>query len=123
MALILIIDDSPFQRALMRDVAQAEGYKVVEARDGSEGLQMINSHTPDCILTDLLMPKMGGIELLKTINEKGCKIPAIVVTANIQRRVRKQCMELGAWGFIEKPINGDELKNTIIKVLETKEEI
>lgn len=121
MAVILIIDDSASYRERIGTLVHREGYEVLKARDGLEGLQMITSHTPDCIIMDLLMPKMGGMELLKVMNEKGCNIPVIVITANIQGGVREQCLGLGAWGFIEKPPKRNELKSAIIKALDTKE--
>lgn len=63
MALILVLDDSPLFRAVISKVVLEEGYEVLEARNGFEGLQMITSHKPDCILLDLLMPVMGGIRI------------------------------------------------------------
>ncbi len=123
MALILVLDDSPLFRAVISKVVQEEDYEVLEARNGFEGLQMITSHKPDCILLDLLMPVMGGIEFLKAFRDKGYNIPIIVITTETEASIRKQCLELGAAGFINKPIDGNELKAEIKKVLVNKEEI
>lgn len=121
MALILIMDDSFFHRAFIREVVQEEGYEFIEAKDGIEGLQTITSQPPDCILMDLLMPKMNGLEFLKIIRDRGYNIPIIVLTADIQSRVRKQCMELGANGFIEKPPDRNELIKEIKKAFDSGE--
>lgn len=110
-----------FHRAFIREVVQEEGYEFIEAKDGIEGLQTITSQPPDCILMDLLMPKMNGLEFLKIIRDRGYNIPIIVLTADIQSRVRKQCMELGANGFIEKPPDRNELIKEIKKAFDSGE--
>lgn len=118
MALILIVDDSSFQRTLIRDAIQPEGFKIIEANGGAKALKMIASDKPDCIVMDLLMPEMNGTELLKIISDKWCKLPIIVLTSDSRENSRERCLELGARGFMNKPLNKDELKKTIKKALE-----
>lgn len=113
MGLILIVDDAAFSRRMIRKALQADGYDILEATNGREGLEIARTHNPDLILTDLLMPDMNGFELLKTLTELGLNIPTIIITADIQESSRQQGLELGAAGFINKPPSSAELSNTI----------
>ncbi len=117
MALILIIDDSSFTRKRLANMIKAEGYETLEASDGRQGLEMTAAHSPDCIVIDLIMPEMDGLELLEVLNNQGSKIPRIVVTADIQETVRKECLERGALAVLNKPPKQDELQNTLAKAL------
>jgi len=117
MALILIIDDSSFQREVLRQVLHAAGYETIEASDGQEGLGKIVKHKPDCILTDLLMPTMGGLELLEILGEQGSATPVIIVTSNIQESVRRRCLELGAAAVVNKPVSQEELLPALEKAM------
>lgn len=118
MALILIIDDSSFQRNVIGQVVREAGYETLEASDGQEGLEKITVHQPDCILTDLLMPTMGGLELLESLHEQGTTIPVIIITSNVQESVRQRCLELGAAGVVSKPIDREGLISAIKEALE-----
>ena len=121
MASILIIDDSSFMRRGIRRIVIAEGHQITEADNGREGLNALVTHTPDCILMDLIMPEMGGLEVLKTLQEQGSNIPVIMLTADIQKSSRQKCLNLGAAAFLTKPINEDELRSTLKKTLSTAE--
>ena len=123
MALILIVDDSSTMRKAIRKIVKAEGHDTLEAPDGREGLEIAATHAPDCILLDLIMPEVDGLEVLKALRERGSKIPVVVLTADIQEIVRKECLELGATAFINKPLIGNKLLDTIQKALGFKEEV
>ena len=120
MAQILIIEDSTYQRSKICRVLQTEGYELLEAANGHEGLKMTVINTPDCILLDLVMPEMGGVEVLQVLHDQGTNIPVIVLTADIQETTRQQCLELGAMAFINKPVQQDKLRNAIAKALGSK---
>lgn len=122
MATILIVDDAAFSRRMVRKALQADGYEMLEAGNGREGLEIVSTHSPDCILTDLLMPEMDGFTFLKALQEQGLKTPAIVISADIQESARSLGFELGAAGFINKPVKEDELRNTVRKVLGFKQD-
>lgn len=113
MALILIVDDAAFSRRMIRKALQTDGYEILEATNGREGLEMASTHTPDLILTDLLMPDLHGFELLQAIQQQGLKIPTIIISADIQESSRQQGLQLGAAGFINKPPKAEELRNTV----------
>ena len=117
MALILIIDDSSFTRKRIASMVKAEGYETLEASDGRQGLEMTAAYSPDCIVVDLIMPEMDGLEFLEVLNNQGSNIPRIVVTADIQETVRHDCFERGAIAVLNKPPKKDELQMTLAKAL------
>ena len=122
MALILIIDDSAFQRRLMRKLIELQGHKVIEATNGQEGLEVITARSPDCIFLDLIMPEYNGFELLETLQKKNIGIPTVVVTADVQTSTHKQCLELGATAIINKPVDGDTLYQILSNVIDSRQE-
>jgi len=117
MALILIIDDSSYQRRLVRKFVETQGHEVIEATNGHEGMEMMRAHTPDCVLLDLIMPETNGFELLATLQKQKSTTPAIVITADVQTSTYKQCLELGAAAVVNKPVEYQLLSNTINRVL------
>jgi CheY-like chemotaxis protein len=117
---ILVIDDSLFARLNICDILKEGGHETVEAENGNEGLKKVIDENPDCALTDLLMPEMDGIAFLKVLREKGLNLPVIVLSADIQETKRKQCLELGAAGFISKPLQKDEILGMIARILNHK---
>jgi len=122
MALFLIVDDSVIIRKGVRNILVAEGYETIEAENGNEALKMLTDHTPDCIILDLIMSEMGGIEVLKALNKKKSKIPVIILTADIQDVVREECLELGAVAFLNKPPLNKEILGAINIAIGKKQE-
>lgn len=104
MAQILVIDDSIYQRGQIRRALEPEGHELLEATNGREGLEMVDTSRPDCILLDLIMPETSGLEVLQILHDQRSNVPVIVLTADIQERTRQQCLELGATAFINKPL-------------------
>ncbi len=117
MAKVLVIDDSGFQRKWITRALVDLGHETVEAGNGFEGLKAAGEEHPDCITVDLNMPEMDGITFLGSLNAGEHDIPVIVITANIQADARKQCEELGAAAFLNKPFKPDELKKIIDRCL------
>lgn len=117
MARILSIEDSIYQRTKIARVLETEGYLVLQAADGVEGLMMAASSDPDCILCDLIMPQMNGLELLQQLHDKSLKIPVIILTADIQNTTREECLALGAVDFLNKPLKPEELLTAVRRVL------
>ncbi len=120
MALILVIDDSAYMRSKISDFLRKEDHDVLEAGDGMAGLKMAYSRRPDCVILDIIMPEIDGIKILKTLHGQGSPTPVIVVTADIQTSVRKQCLALGAAALLNKPPQERELLNAIREVLSTR---
>ena len=125
MAKILIIDDSLFQRRNIRKSLKAEGYDLQEATTGREGLEMIPTFAPDCIVLDILMPEVDGLSFLRTLQAQGNTTPVIVLTADIQNTTRQECLKLGAKEVLHKPLtrlDAEKLRAIIITILDSVEE-
>lgn len=120
MATILVIDDAALSRQVLRKILQTAGYTIWEAKNGLEALEILEKEQqkPDCILVDILMPEMGGIEFLTIMRQQEVKIPTIVITADIQETTRIQCLQLGAMTVMHKLVKPDELRDWIKKALE-----
>lgn len=114
---ILIVDDSMFQRRNIGSVLTDAGFAVTEAENGRDGLKKVFAHLPDIILTDLLMPEMDGIQFLAALRENKVNIPVFVLTSDIQENTRTKCLELGAAGFLSKPLKKTELLDAIGKAI------
>jgi len=121
MSLVLIIDDAAFSRRMIRKFLQVDGYEILEASNGREGLDIVHSHQPNCVLADLLMPDMNGFEFLQALQDEGLKIPTIIISADIQEGARNQSYNLGAVNFINKPPKEQELRQVVQQAINTKE--
>ena len=107
-ALVLLVEDEKGIRNFISTVLDVNNYRVVEARDGKEALELFTSRCPDLILLDLGLPDMDGIEVLKTI--RGWSgIPIIVVSARGHEREKVEALDLGADDYITKPFLAQEL--------------
>jgi two-component system cell cycle response regulator DivK len=108
---ILYIEDDQPNRVLVRRVLEAEGYRVVEAGSGKEGLDMARAKRPELILVDINMPDMDGYEVtarLRSMPELG-PVPIIAVTAHVMKGDREKTLAAGCSGYIQKPIDVDLL--------------
>lgn len=122
MTTVLVVDDSSFQRRKICTALEANGYVVQAASDGQECLAIVGSAPPDCIVLDLLMPEMGGIEVLEIMRKRDLHIPVIVHTADIQDTTRQHCLDLGAIAFINKPFRAEELLSALGRLSDTEGE-
>ena len=116
---ILYIEDNPGNRMLIRRILEAEGYHVVEAADGYEGLEKASKIKPDLILMDINLPGIDGYELtgrLKKI-ESLAHVPVIAMTANVMRGDREKTLAAGCDGYIQKPVDVDQLPLEIARFL------
>ncbi|MBI5815002.1 MAG: response regulator [Nitrospinae bacterium] len=110
MGKILICDDSAYQRSILRKYMEEDGHAVTEAMTGKEAVEKASSPGHDLMLLDLLMPDMSGLQVLEALAAKGVKMPVVVVSADIQETVKKNCMNQGAVGFVNKPVKGASLE-------------
>jgi len=118
MSTILVVDDKDMLRDSVAVTLQRAGFTVVGASDGASALSMIASRRPDCIVTDLKMPGLSGIELIEKIRELDDELPIVLMTAfgTIETAVR--AMKIGAFDYITKPFEGDELLVAVKRALE-----
>lgn len=117
MVTILLIEDSAFQRKIISSIVKGFGYDIITADNGHEGIERILNDKPAIILSDLLMPEYDGTWVLEQMKSKGIKIPVIIVTSDVQTSTKDHCMSLGAFGYLNKPIQKDLLKSEIGKAL------
>lgn len=113
MPLLLIADDSMFQRFQATKAAKEAGFTVIEARDGEECLRLAREHRPKALLLDLNMPDPGGIAVMEILSRELPDIVIVVVTADIQETTRKRCLELGARYFLNKPVDPAALRKVL----------
>ncbi|HEY6352113.1 MAG TPA: response regulator transcription factor [Candidatus Angelobacter sp.] len=117
MTKILIVEDEPNMVAGLRDNFEFEGYQVVSAADGSEGLERALSDSPDLVLLDVMMPRMSGLEVCKQLKAKRPSMPIIMLTARGQEVDKVVGLELGADDYVTKPFSIRELMARVKAVL------
>lgn len=119
MAKILIVDDEKALRQAIAQILRSEGYEVVEAADGEQGLKLLQDAAtrPDLVFLDLKMPKTQGMTVLKQLDQKLFDLPVIVMTAYGTSRTAIEAMQLGAYDYLTKPFDLDELVNLTAKAL------
>jgi DNA-binding NtrC family response regulator len=117
---ILIVDDDPGGRTTLAELLRDEGYSVETAADGFKALPKLEEQAPDLLLTDLHMPGMDGIELMKRAWEDDPERAVVMMTADGSVETAVAAMRLGAADYLRKPINFDELTVVIDRVLERR---
>ncbi len=106
---LLIVDDDPEMRDLLRKVLEKEGYRVSVAADGHEAAALAGGGRFDLVITDMLMPRDGGLELLDFLRRSHPGVPVIIVTAFGDWQSYSKALQLGAAAFISKPLKMAEL--------------
>ena len=114
---ILVVDDEEAICAVMQELLQRKGYNVLIALDGDKALEILGSNNVTAVISDIVMPGMGGKDLLTAINAKYPQIPVIMMTGYGDAFSIKQVMALGADEYITKPFKGDEVSMIIERVL------
>ncbi len=117
---ILAVDDEPSMRRLLEISLRQAGYKPVLAADGKEALNIIKNQTIDLVVSDLHMPSMNGLELLKNIRLENDALPFIMVTAQGEIKTAVEAMKLGANDYILRPFDLETLEIAIAKALSVK---
>lgn len=113
---VLVIDDKKELRVLVKSYLDQEGFRVVTAADGQEGLFVARHEKPDLILLDLLMPNMGGYDFLSA-HRKEADTPVIILTAKLDESDKVLGLELGADDYVTKPFSMRELTARVRAVL------
>src|SRR5579859_5213820 len=115
---ILVVDDERLVRWSLRQKCEEWGYQVVEAAAGDPGLRLAQHESPDLILLDVRMPDISGIQVLEQIKKAPDAPPVIMITADPQLDDVKSALKLGAYDFVGKPLDFEELRVTIQNALE-----
>src|SRR3954470_12655086 len=103
---VLLVEDAPFLRYAFGRLLRLHGFEVLEANDGLEALQHVNDFQPDLVVTDLMMPVMDGVELIRRLREdpRTAELPILAMTADATEAAEKRARQAGAADFITKPV-------------------
>jgi DNA-binding NtrC family response regulator len=111
---ILVIDDDPAVRASLRMILEYEGYQIVSATTGREGLDLVQGATPDLVLLDVDMPGIDGLAVLRKLNSAHASLPVVMISAHGTTSIAREALRCGAVDFLEKPFEStDGLLTTI----------
>lgn len=119
MATILTVDDSPSIRQMIKVVLGPMGHNVVEAGDGAQGLEKAKANRPDMVITDLNMPVMNGLDLIKALRAMPTLtgMPIVFLTTESNDALKQEAKKAGATGWITKPFNQDQLTAVVNKLV------
>ncbi len=117
---ILIIDDEKSQRDILQGYLAKKGYKVFTAESGSQGIKIINENLVDIVFSDFKMPEMTGLEILAKVSQINPEISFVIITAYGTVENAVNAMHLGAYDYLSKPVNLDELDLLIARIIEHK---
>jgi two-component system, NtrC family, response regulator HydG len=118
MATILVVDDKDMMRDSLSLALARAGHKAVTTGDSSEAAALVRQHRPACVITDLKMPKMDGIELLQKIRAEQPDLPVVLMTAFATISTAVQAMRLGAFDYVQKPFESDEILMIVDRAIE-----
>lgn len=116
-AKVLIVDDSWLIRKVVGGVLRQAGHEVREGENGRQCLDLVEAERPDLIFLDLLMPEMGGLDVLADLRARDCRLPVVVLTADIQESTHQQCRELGVGLILQKPPRGPDILRAVEQTL------
>lgn len=119
---ILIVEDKPNSRELLRTVLEQQGYAVLEAGDGEQAIKIIREKPLDLVLMDLQIPARNGYDVLKEIRSdpKMASLPVVAVTANAMPEDQEKVMAAGFTGYISKPVALARLREEVNRLLNNK---
>jgi DNA-binding response OmpR family regulator len=121
MTKVLVIDDEEIIRERLSKLLELDDYETFTAGDGEEGLKIVNEEKPEIALVDIKMPGLDGIEVLRKIREDAEETQVILITGHGGVETAIQALKEGAFGYIQKPIDYDELEIEIKRALEKQE--
>src|SRR5690348_9005746 len=116
-ALILLVDDDAAIRAVLGSLLKQEGYTVLTAASGGEALALLDKQPIDAVVTDLRMPGMDGMTLLRRVSQAWPEVPVVVLSAHGTVALAVDAMKGGAADFLTKPFDRDEVLFVLAKVL------
>jgi DNA-binding response OmpR family regulator len=116
---VLIVDDDASVRAMLGYLLHDEGYEVSEAADGAEAITELTIGAPDCMILDLMMPNVDGLDVLRARRERGLApdTRVLVLTAKTDTSDAVWCWELGADEYLNKPVDPDKLAREVRQLL------
>ncbi len=118
---VLIVDDNPHMSSLLSEILEFFDYRCVGAHDGEEALKILKEECFDMVITDLRMPRMGGMDLLHTIKDEFPKLPVVVITGFGTDSSKSDAFAAKADGFLAKPFKVEQIKDLLKKHLGYRE--
>jgi two-component system cell cycle response regulator DivK len=119
MKTVLIAEDNPINRELLRELLEIRGYMVLEACNGQEALTMVEQAPPDILLLDIGMPLLDGFAVVRKLREnpRFTSLPVVAVTAYAMQGDREKIMNSGFDGYLSKPVNSNSLYQEVARLL------
>ena len=117
---VLIVDDEPNLRKILAAQLSRDGYEVMLAEDGEQGLTMLRENHIDLVVTDLKMPKVDGMTLLREALRESPDLPIVMITAHGTVDTAVEALKLGAFDYLTKPFDKDEVRQVVAKALKTR---
>ncbi|NEU56125.1 response regulator [Halorussus sp. MSC15.2] len=114
---LLIVDDSDFQRTMVRQAVQDDFDVVGEAGDGNEAVELFEQHSPDVVTMDIMMPEMDGVAATERIKSSDNPPVVVMVTSVDQQEKMKEAVKAGADGYVTKPFEPEDVLSEIASVL------
>jgi two-component system, NtrC family, response regulator AtoC len=118
---VLIVDDEPNLRKILAAQLSRDGYDVMTAEDGEQGLATLREHHIDLVITDLKMPKVDGMALLREALREEPELPIVMITAHGTIDTAVEALKTGAFDYLTKPFDKDEVRQIVAKALRTRE--
>jgi len=115
---ILIVDDDQELSDGIRMVLEKQGHRVIQARDGQQGKQLVHQQRPDLVILDMMMPRMGGYPVLEHFRGKTDAPPIIMITANEGSRHKAYAEYLGVVDYIRKPFAMERLLESVNRIMQ-----
>lgn len=122
---VLVVDDEPTARSMLRLILVRAGFEVLEAKDGYEALEQVERYIPDLMLLDIMMPGMDGFTVCQTLREqeRTADLPIIMLSARADPESVNTGLRVGATKYLTKPVTPDELTRHVREVLSIEGEI
>ena len=117
MAKVLVIDDDVAMRDVMFDLLSLDGYEVILADEGNLGLKRFRAESPDIVITDILMPKMDGLEVLEILKAESPETPIIVSSGTSDLNIIEEAVHQHANRILKKPFEVDQLLDSVAEML------
>ena len=118
---LLVVDDEPNLRKVLSAQLQRDGYDVHTAEDGEQALEVLREHHIDLVITDLKMPKLDGMELLRRVVAMDEELPVVMITAHGTVDNAVEALKTGAFDYITKPFDQAEVRSVVQKALRTRD--
>lgn len=117
---VLLVDDEPVLRRVMRRALERAGLEVVEAGNGHEALEVVRQQYLDAVVSDVRMPELGGLELLERLLEHDPDLPVVLVSGSTEVQSRAGAVAMGAFDFLQKPVELAALQTAIVGAVEAR---